>query len=56
MGYNTNLYKVPHLSTMTYEEIKEFEKNGITPRSPNKIKGVATDGNSQQKRPDGDIG
>lgn len=56
MGYNTNLYKVPHLSTMTYEEIKEFEKNGITPRSPNKIKGAAADGNSQKEQLDGNAG
>lgn len=46
---NTNLYKIPHLSTMTYEEIKEFETNGITPRNPNKIKG-GSDG--QQDEPD----
>ena len=39
MGFKTNLYKIPHLSTMTYEEIKDFEANGITPRNPNKIKG-----------------
>jgi len=35
----TNLYKIPHLSTMTYEDIKNFELNGVTPRNPNKIKG-----------------
>lgn len=39
MGLDNNLYRIPHLSTMTYEEIKEFEKNGITPRNPNKMKG-----------------
>lgn len=39
MRTNTNLYKIPHLSTMTYEDIKTFEENGITPRNPNKMKG-----------------
>ena len=48
MVFNTNLYKIPHLSTMTYEEIKEFEKNGITPRNPNRTKG-GSDG--QQDEP-----
>ena len=43
-----NLYKIPHLSTMTYEEIKMFEENGVTPRNPNKIKGE-TDGGEQQQ-------
>jgi len=32
-----NLYKIPHLSTMSYEDIKRFEKDGVTPRNPNKI-------------------
>ena len=39
MGFKTNLYKIPHLSTMTYEDIKNFEENGITPPNPSKIKG-----------------
>lgn len=47
MGFNTNLYKVPHLSTMSYDDIKEFEKNGITPRNPSKIKGGISDGEKQ---------
>lgn len=34
-----NLYKIPHLSTMTYSDIKEFEENGVTPRNPSKTKG-----------------
>ena len=40
MGFKTNLYKIPHLSTMTYEDIKNFEKNGITPQDSIKIKGA----------------
>jgi hypothetical protein len=42
-----NLYKIPHLSTMSYEDIRAFEENGITPRNPSKIKGE-TDGGEQQ--------
>jgi len=34
-----NLYKIPHLSTMTYEDIRDFEANGVTPRNPNRIEG-----------------
>lgn len=34
-----NLYKIPHLSTMSYSDLKEFEENGITPRDPSKTKG-----------------
>lgn len=40
MGFKTNLYKIPHLSTMTYEDIKNFEENGITQRDSTKIKGA----------------
>ena len=29
-----NLYKIPHLSTMSYEDIKAFERDGVTPRDP----------------------
>jgi hypothetical protein len=43
-----NLYKIPHLSTMTYEDIKAFEQNGITPRNPNRIKG-GSDGQREQQ-------
>jgi hypothetical protein len=46
-----NLYKIPHLSTMTYEDIKTFEANGVTPRNPSKIKG-GTDGEQQGEGPD----
>lgn len=42
----TNLYKIPHLSTMTYEDIKSFEENGVTPRNPSKL-GGAKDGEGQ---------
>lgn len=51
MGFNTNLYKIPHLSTMTYEDIKNFEKNGITPRDSTKIKGA--DDGQQTESADG---
>jgi len=45
----TNLYKIPHLSSMTYEDIKNFEANGVTPRSPKRADG-------QQAEPVGDTG
>ena len=42
-----NLYKIPHLSTMSYEDIKAFQENGVTPRNPNRIK-EETSGGEQQ--------
>jgi len=35
-----NLYRIPHLSTMTHEDIKVFERNGVTPRNPDRVKGA----------------
>lgn len=34
-----NLYRIPHLSTMTYEDIRAFERDGVTPRNTDRIKG-----------------
>lgn len=46
-----NLYKIPHLSTMSYEDIQAFQENGVTPRNPNRTKGE-TNGGEQQASPD----
>jgi len=45
----TNLYKIPHLSTMTYEDIKTFERDGVTPKNSNRT-------DEQQAGPVGDTG
>lgn len=50
MGFKTNLYKIPHLSTMTYEDIKNFEENGITPRNSARVQ---KETNEQQVEPSG---
>ena len=47
-----NLYKIPHLSTMTYEDIKAFERFGVTPKD---LDGGEASHDEQRESPGGEV-